>query len=328
MDTANKVARLANERGLGLVGVGVPKTIDNDVGDSEFKLIDHTPGYGSTARYWAHMVQFANEENAGSSPADPGAGAAGDGTKNRLYSRRRPPGRSAARAAAANLSGRAAGHARADGRQRQRLLRRAGRAIVVVSEGLQVGGHRRKKGFVRPHAIQLQPTDRGAGRHQRTQRKGPAGQRGGPRERARHRSATQHDLRVDRRSRRGVSRRPNGGRTGGRRDERLHVDHPSRAGNDLSTSATTKCRWRKSPTASGPSRANWITPDGTDVTDDFVRYARPLIGDDWPSIPLVDGRIRLARLDRSLPVRNWPNMSPRRTGNNSTRGVRACQFLC
>ena len=41
---------------------------------------------------------------------------------------------------------------------------------------------------------------------------------------------------------------------------------------------------------------NWITPDGTDVTDDFVRYARPLIGDDWPSIPLVDGRIRLARL--------------------------------
>ena len=49
----------------------MPKTIDNDVGDSEFKLIDHTPGYGSTARYWAHVVQFANEENAGSSPADP-----------------------------------------------------------------------------------------------------------------------------------------------------------------------------------------------------------------------------------------------------------------
>ena len=46
--------------------VGVPKTIDNDVGDSEFKLIDHTPGYGSTAKYWMHMVQNANEENAGS----------------------------------------------------------------------------------------------------------------------------------------------------------------------------------------------------------------------------------------------------------------------
>ena len=71
MDTANKVAKLAHERGLDLIAVGVPKTIDNDVGDSEFKLIDHTPGYGSVARYWMGIVQNANEENAGSSPADP-----------------------------------------------------------------------------------------------------------------------------------------------------------------------------------------------------------------------------------------------------------------
>ncbi len=71
MDTAHKVARLAHERGLDLVATGVPKTIDNDVGDSEFRLIDHTPGYGSVARYWALTVQNANEENAGSSPSDP-----------------------------------------------------------------------------------------------------------------------------------------------------------------------------------------------------------------------------------------------------------------
>ena len=71
MDTASKVAQLARERGLDLVAIGVPKTIDNDVGDSQFCLIDHTPGYGSVARYWLHMVQNANEENAGSSPADP-----------------------------------------------------------------------------------------------------------------------------------------------------------------------------------------------------------------------------------------------------------------
>ena len=62
MDTANKIAQLAHERGLDLVAVGVPKTIDNDVGDSEFRLIDHTPGYGSVARYWMHNVQTANEE--------------------------------------------------------------------------------------------------------------------------------------------------------------------------------------------------------------------------------------------------------------------------
>ena len=71
MDTANKIADLAHQRGLDLTGIGGPKTIDNDVGDSEFKLIDHTPGYGSAAKYWMHAVQYANEENAGSSPADP-----------------------------------------------------------------------------------------------------------------------------------------------------------------------------------------------------------------------------------------------------------------
>ena len=71
MDTAHKIAQLAQRRGLDLVGIGVPKTIDNDVGDSEFQLIDHTPGYGSTAKYWMHAVQNANEENSGSCPADP-----------------------------------------------------------------------------------------------------------------------------------------------------------------------------------------------------------------------------------------------------------------
>jgi len=71
MDTAHKVAQLAEGCGLDLIAVGCPKTIDNDVGDSAFKLIDHTPGYGSVARYWALNIQGANEENAGSSPSDP-----------------------------------------------------------------------------------------------------------------------------------------------------------------------------------------------------------------------------------------------------------------
>jgi 6-phosphofructokinase 1 len=33
-----------------------------------------------------------------------------------------------------------------------------------------------------------------------------------------------------------------------------------------------------------------------DVTDDFVSYARPLIGDDWVSIPVINGIQRFARL--------------------------------
>ena len=47
MDTAHKIAGLAQQQGQDLVAVGVPETIDNDIGDSEFRLIDHTPGYGS-----------------------------------------------------------------------------------------------------------------------------------------------------------------------------------------------------------------------------------------------------------------------------------------
>ncbi len=71
MDTAYRVSKLAQKSGLDLVCVGVPKTIDNDLGDQAFELIDHTPGYGSTARYWAHMIQNLNEENRGSSRSDP-----------------------------------------------------------------------------------------------------------------------------------------------------------------------------------------------------------------------------------------------------------------
>jgi 6-phosphofructokinase 1 len=40
----------------------------------------------------------------------------------------------------------------------------------------------------------------------------------------------------------------------------------------------------------------WITECGTDVTDDFVKYAKPLIGTDYVSVPLIDGRLRLAKL--------------------------------
>jgi 6-phosphofructokinase 1 len=39
----------------------------------------------------------------------------------------------------------------------------------------------------------------------------------------------------------------------------------------------------------------WIAPGGADVTDDFLVYARPLIGDDMVTLPLVDGRARMTR---------------------------------
>jgi len=50
----------------------------------------------------------------------------------------------------------------------------------------------------------------------------------------------------------------------------------------------------------------WISSSGYDVTDEFLRYAKPLIGDDMISLPMVDGRQRLTRFapiyaDQKLP---------------------------
>jgi ATP-dependent phosphofructokinase / diphosphate-dependent phosphofructokinase len=39
----------------------------------------------------------------------------------------------------------------------------------------------------------------------------------------------------------------------------------------------------------------WITPSGCDVTDDFVRYAKPLVGSDMITLPTIDGRQRMTR---------------------------------
>jgi 6-phosphofructokinase 1 len=55
---------------------------------------------------------------------------------------------------------------------------------------------------------------------------------------------------------------------------------------------------------------NWIASNRIDVTDDFVRYARPLIGDQWPAIPLINGRQRFARLKRIFASPKLPTYVP------------------
>ena len=40
---------------------------------------------------------------------------------------------------------------------------------------------------------------------------------------------------------------------------------------------------------------DWILPDRTDVSDEFLRYVRPLIGEDWVSVPIINGVQRLTR---------------------------------
>lgn len=52
MGTALDIQEYARASGYELQVIGVPKTVDNDVIGT-----DHTPGYGSAARFWAHAVR-------------------------------------------------------------------------------------------------------------------------------------------------------------------------------------------------------------------------------------------------------------------------------
>jgi len=54
----------------------------------------------------------------------------------------------------------------------------------------------------------------------------------------------------------------------------------------------------------------WIPASGIDVTDDFVRYAAPLIGEAAPPVPLVDGLQRFARLDIRFVESKLPAYRP------------------
>ena len=54
----------------------------------------------------------------------------------------------------------------------------------------------------------------------------------------------------------------------------------------------------------------WIAESRLDVSDDFVRYARPLIGDGWPAIPLLSGRQRFARLESAFAEKKLPAYLP------------------
>ena len=309
MDTANKVALLAKERGLDVVGIGVPKTIDNDVGDSEFQLIDHTPGYGSTARYWTHVVQFANEENQGSCPADPVLVLQAMGRRIGFIP-------AAARLADPNrelplqiyLAEREISIERlADNVNDQ--LKRDGRVIVVVSEGLKLGDiGETKDSFGHTQFSSSQITVAQMVVNELNQRglavKGAA-RANVPGTDQRHNMIFAST--VDLEEAYAVGRK---------------AAHLSAAGESGFMSTILRqpgpiyhVRYDKVPL---PDVANsertfpdeWISGDGTDVTDEFVRYARPLIGNDWPSIPMIDGRVRLARLGKMFADQKLPEYVP------------------
>jgi 6-phosphofructokinase len=58
MGTALQIQEAADREGLPLRVIGIPKTIDNDL-----LMTDHTPGYPSTARFFAHAVRDIGADN-------------------------------------------------------------------------------------------------------------------------------------------------------------------------------------------------------------------------------------------------------------------------
>ncbi len=58
-DTADKISKLAKERGYDLRVIGIPKTIDNDLVST-----DHCPGYGSVIKYISTTVKEIACDNA------------------------------------------------------------------------------------------------------------------------------------------------------------------------------------------------------------------------------------------------------------------------
>ena len=294
MDTAAKIAKLAAERGLDLVATGVPKTIDNDVGDTEFKLIDHTPGYGSVARYWALITQTANEENLGSCPADPVLVMQAMGRKIGFIP-------AAARLADPERELPLHIYLTESGVTLEQLadevsdeLRRAGRCLVVLSEGFNVGDTQERPdsfghvqfssgGTTAAQVVTNYLNDKGLP-------VGGVARCNIPGTDQRHNMvyASMVDL-----------------------DEAYHVGRKAAqvAAEDGSGYMATilrepgpvyRVRYDKVPldVVANSERKfpkAWIAPNGRDVTNDFLAYARPLVGEEWVSVPLVDGRQRFTR---------------------------------
>jgi 6-phosphofructokinase 1 len=309
MDTAHKVAALAAERGLDLVAVGVPKTIDNDVGDSEFKLIDHTPGYGSVARYWALTVQNANEENAGSCPSDPVLVMQAMGRKigfipaaARLADpRREMPLLIAMKESGVSLADLA--DAVCD------MLQERRRCLLVISEGFPVGGlgERRDAFGHTQFSASAMTVERVVVNYLNEQglpaRGAARGNAPGTDQRHNMIYASTVDLEEAYRV--------------GQKAVQIAAEEGSGYMATLlrQPGPLYQVRYDRVPLelVANSERAlpdSWIAESRLDVTDDFVEYARPLIGDAWPAVPLVDGRQRFARLKPIFAEGRLPPYQP------------------
>lgn len=296
MDTANKIGKLAHQRGLDLIATGVPKTIDNDVGDSEFKLIDHTPGYGSAARYWAYEVQNMDEENRGSCTSDPVLVMQAMGRKIGYIpaaARLGDPERKMPMVIFMAESG-------YDLEQLADIvnekLKQAGRCMVVVSEGFPVGSlGERRDGFGHiEYAASATSVERVVLNYLNDHGLSIRGLARGQDPECDQRATSIHASTVDIEEAWEVGSKA---ALIAREGESGWMATILRRPGEIYAVDYEKVPLEKVANSERKFPASWMTEDRLDVTDDFIRYARPLIGDDWPSVPLINGIQRFARIE-------------------------------
>lgn len=313
MDTADKVARLAEREGIELSVVGIPKTIDNDVGDQAFTQLHHTPGYGSAARYWAYITQILNEENRGMCPSEPVAVAQAMGRSAgfipaaaRLADPWREMPLQLYLAESSHTLASLAENVNAE-------LRRSGRCIVIVSEGFDVGALEERhdpfghieyaaSGKSVMQVVVNYLNDAGL------RARGLAtGQLPGILQRSTSIFASTVDLDEAYEVGRHAVQLASGGASG--------VMATIRRAGEVAGSAPYRAEYGEMPLSEVANShrqipAAWLSKDQLDVTEPFERYARPLIGGEWPEIELEDGLQRFARLKPLLVEQKLPAYVP------------------
>ena len=299
MDTAAKVSKLAHERGLDLVVVGVPKTIDNDIGDEAFTIIDHTPGYGSCARYWAYLMQNANEENRAMSTSECVSVYQAMGRKSGYITaaaRLGDPNREMPLQlymAEVNLN------LEILAENVNRELVKSGRCIVVVNEGFDVGSLGEKHdgfGHIEYGASETTAAQAIINYLNKVGLKA-RGQATCQVPGVIQRSLSLFASKVDIEEAYAVAQKAV---EIGVEEGTGYMATILRKPGETYQPYFDKVKLEVVANSERFLPKEWIAPNGIDVTDDFIRYARPLIGDGNPELRIENGLQRFARIKKVM----------------------------
>lgn len=309
MDTANKISKLAKTKGVELSVAGVPKTIDNDVGDEKFTIIDHTPGYGSTARYWAYLIQNLNEENRGMDISECVSVVQAMGRKSGYITAAARLGDPERKMPLQLYMAESQHNLESLAENVNRQLKESGRCIVVVNEGFDVGhlgesfdgfGHIEYGASKSTAAQEVVNYLNSVGLNARGN---VTGQVPGVIQRSVSIFASKVDIEEAYQV--------------GRKAVEIAVEESTGWMATILRAPGTKYKvvYDKVPleVAANSVRyvpSHWITEDGIDVTDDFIRYAMPLIGDGWPEIRVEKGLQRFARFNMNFIEKKLPKYVP------------------